>query len=308
MSTCPICQGELKPSKTEHYIACKSCNHEVLVSGQEQTIMVNDDLDYHKIIKADSNVKAQLKCLIEIGVGSDFLIDMGSGSGKFLYHSKQNFSQVMGIEISEKSFKFATETLDLRIQSVLPEKIDGQLSAVTFWHSLEHIPAENFKEIFQSIYTLSSYDSKVVISVPNAKSLQYSLFKKGYAYYDVPNHLHQFSSKSLDLLMEDFGFEFISSHKMPVYNLFGYMQGWLNNFIAPQNFLYYSLKRNYKYNEFTRLRKTKLVFSILLSGIFLPLSFLFTIYDQLNSNRAGVITRCYAKKKQKNSREFRFVT
>jgi SAM-dependent methyltransferase len=295
MNICPICEGELNPSITEHYVSCKKCNHEVLMSGQQQTIMVNDDLNYHKIIKADKNIKAQLKCLNEIGVGSDWLIDVGCGGGTFLYHSKNKFSQVMGIEISEKSVKFATEKLGLRIESKLPDRIDGKLSAVTFWHSLEHIPAEYFKSIFENIHTLSSSDSRVVISVPNAESLQYNLFKEGFAYYDVPNHLHQFTTESLDLLMKNFGFECVSGHKMPIYDLFGYIQGWLNKFISPANFLYYLLKRNFRNKEFIKFRKTKLVFSLLLSGLFLPLSLVLTIYDQLNSNRASVITRCYRK-------------
>lgn len=295
MGNCPICDGDLQSSITDRYNSCKSCNHEILVSGQRQTFMVNDDLVIEKILKSDLNVEAQLRCLNEVGVGTDCLIDVGCGSGKFLFHSKDKFSQVMGIEVSERSAQFATQKLGLRIEKMTPEIIDGELSAVTFWHSLEHIPSAQFKAIFENLHALSSSNSRVIISVPNAESLQYKLFKENFAYFDVPNHLHQFSIKSLDLLMQSCGFEFVSYHKMPTYDLFGYIQGAINNFISPANFLYYVLKRNVQKDEFLAFRKTKIILSALLSFIFLPLSLCLTIHDQVMPKKAGVITRCYRK-------------
>ncbi len=295
IQSCPICGGPLNASTTKHYASCQNCGHQVLVSGQRQTIIVNDELNFQKISKADSNVLAQLNCLKQVGGGTDVLLDVGCGSGKFLHHSRGKFKEVIGLEISDESVKFATETLGLRIEKEPPKNLDGQLSVVTFWHSLEHIPTDIMRNILEGISGLCGSDSRVIVSVPNVDSLQFYLFKEGYAYYDVPNHLHQFSVKSLDLLMKKSGFEYISKHKMPVYDLFGYIQGWLNLFILPANFLYYVLKRNYGSNEFSKLKKCKMVMSVLLSGIFLPLSILLTLQDYFRPDQAGVITRCYRK-------------
>ena len=295
MVSCPICECEMRQSISKNYLACQNCRHEILASGQNQTIMVNDDLDFKAITKGDINVRAQLKCLSEVKVGSNLLIDVGCGSGKFLYHAQNRFSEVLGVEISKKSAKFAIETLGLRVATDLPVKIDGAVSVVTFWHSLEHIPEENLQSLLGTIHSICGTDSKIIISVPNADSFQYKFFKEGFAYYDVPNHLHQFTTESLDRLMKQADFAYISDHKMPSYDLFGYIQGLVNNFISPNNFLYYVLKRKYKNKELMEFRRLKIFFSILLSGIFFPIAIILTICDQLAKGRASVITRCYQK-------------
>ena len=80
MKFCPICEGGLDKSTTADYLKCTNCGHEVLQSGQAQTIMVNDDLNFEKIVRSNVNIRAQIACLKKVSVGNDLLIDVGCGS------------------------------------------------------------------------------------------------------------------------------------------------------------------------------------------------------------------------------------
>jgi hypothetical protein len=134
-------------------------------------------------------------------------------------------------------------------------------------------------------------NSRLIISVPNGNSRQYRWFASAYAYFDVPNHLHQFTELSITMLMERCGFSHISTINSWPYNMFGYLQSLLNIFIKDHNYLYYRFKRR-SLSPSTFLD----IAHILLVPFIAPLAFLLAFLDIFDIKRQGVITLCFKKK------------
>ena len=90
--------------------------------------------------------------------------------------------------------------------------------------------------------------TQIIISVPNGRSLQYRMLGRHYAYYDFPNHIHQFSPKSLNLLFKRIGFEPERYYHSLPYSAFGALQGLLNLFNKHHNYFYYRRKRGWTFS------------------------------------------------------------
>lgn len=291
---CPVC-GLIAFVESLDYLMCGNCGHEILNNPRQEAFIVNDPLSMEYIEKTDLLDKFKEKTLKKCSIEMDYLLDVGSASGKFLYRNKSIFKSCAGIEVTRDCIAFARNRLGLTIETDI-SKIDRKISVSTFWHSLEHIPAEEIDKTLKSVYSNSSPLSRVIVSVPNNGSLQYLLFRQGYAYYDSSSHIHQFSPQSLDMLMRKHGFEKICSISSLSYSLFGYLQGFINKLNTIHNYLYYRKKRNWTFNR----NKAKLLFldsyNYFLVALFILPSLLLCIYDMVNPDKGGVLTTCYKKK------------
>ena len=253
--------------------------------------MVNDHLSEQEARRVTSldRFKARTLCFFDIGMERKQLLDIGSGSGKFLLHNAGRYSRATGIEITPESVKFAREILTLDIVEEIQE-VPGEISAATAWHSLEHIPEQRLLDLLDGLSHKMPAGGRVIVSVPNAASWQYRWFGRAYAFYDVPNHLHQFTLGSLGSLMQRFGFRQVAAVNSWPYNTFGYTQGLLNILTHTHNYLYYRLKR--------RSGKPSLLLdavNALLLLLVVPAGWLFGWFDSLNLQRQGVITTCFEK-------------
>lgn len=293
--TCFIC-GNNQFSDSAGYIKCVKCGYEIVKGNGQYAFIINDILSEESVRMVGSLDRFKQRVLRKCLVKNDLLLDVGSASGKFLYHSKAFFRRHIGIEVTDECADFARNHLGLKIERDI-SMLDGEISVATFWHSLEHIPLEEIGKIFKGINSNSSEDTRVIISVPNNQSFQYALFKEGYAYYDLPNHLHQFSSGSLDLLMSKYGFEKSHNFYSFPYSVFGYLQGFLNKFNKIHNYLYYREKRGWAFGKKGSELILYDIYNYLLSLLFVIPSWLLCIYDIAKPERGGVITACYRKKR-----------
>lgn len=292
-NACFIC-GNKEFSFFNNYKRCKKCLNETIIGVECQTYIVNDILD-KKILKKDFLFLFKKNVVLKSASNFSFLVDIGSGSGQFLYFIKEYFLKASGIEITEDCYKFSREVLNLDIHKSIDE-IDGNFSVATFWHSLEHIPIMEIDKLISYLKRLSTKDSKIIISVPNSDSIQYYLFGKDYAYYDYPNHLHQFSYKSLCLLLDKYDFEIYKDFNSFYYILFGYIQSFLNKFNKIHNYFYYRKKRGFEFN-LSKVRKTILdIYNYFLISVFFIPSLLLTFFEYFTKEKRGVITLCFQKK------------
>ncbi len=295
--TCFICGNKIFVTNSQDdYFKCTICGHETIKNHEHQSFIINEILSVENINKQGLLDKFKQKSLEKCTITNDFLLDVGSASGKFLYHNKQFFKKCTGIEVTEECISFAKNQLGLEIIKDI-SGITNTISVATFWHSLEHMPDESIQKLLGAINSKSSYDTRVIVSVPNNESLQYALFGGGYAYYDLQSHIHQFSVKSLDKLMEKYGFEKQCNFYSFPYSSFGYLQGFLNIFNPVHNYLYYRKKRG---ETFAKNKIFLLFFdayNFLFSLIFILPSLLFSIYDFTYLDKGSVITACYKRKK-----------
>jgi SAM-dependent methyltransferase len=81
---------------------------------------------------------------------------------------------------------------------------DRFFDVVTLYHVLEHTPDP--LEICREVHRILKEDGFLVIQVPNRDSLQYRIFKKRWAAFDVPRDLYYFGAQTLRALVERSGF------------------------------------------------------------------------------------------------------
>ena len=264
------------------------CGHEVLAASPGQTYIVNDLLERGEIDRVTALDRFKKATLRRWMRGSGVLVDFGSASGRFLHQNSDLFRAAIGVEVTPEVARFAREVFGLDIRASvdgLPDDID----VVTCWHSLEHVPADALHGVVRGVARRLGPRGTVIVSVPNVRSLQHRLFGRKYAFYDVPNHHHQFSLRSLDLLMAGAGLARKGLARSVVYNVFGWLQGGLNVIGGRHNHLYDRLKRCSGPDR-PWLTAAHLLMLPLVAATGIP----FAAIEAGLVQRQGVITACYA--------------
>lgn len=278
------------------YLRCIECGHELLRENRRQQFIINDILSYKEIRRTGLIDRFRARLLKYCSVKHDFLVDIGSASGKFLFYNKKNFKDYVGIEVTDECINFSKNTLGLKIGkdiSIINNKI---ISIVTFWHSLEHMPYDMIVKTLSTINCNSDLDTRLIVSIPNNNSLQYLLFKEKYAYYDPFSHLHQFSTKSIDLLMEKHMFEKQYSFFSLPYALVGNLQSLLNIVNKIHNYFYGRKKRGLTFRKGKYELAIFDLYNLIFISLFLIPSLVLSIYDLINKERGSVINLCYKKR------------
>lgn len=144
------------------------------------------------------------------------IIDIGSGTGAFLFWAKKLGLSCAGIELSKEEAKFAKKTLAVPVYT---EPFSQHLiknvhySAITMFDVLEHIPQPNL--FLRDISRYQMRDDLLVLTVPNGPFIIYALvflhrlnmlnkFKIG-----PDNHVNHFNKNTLTRLLENSGYEIL---------------------------------------------------------------------------------------------------
>lgn len=289
---CFICGGAVNKISRNHYFKCRNCGHEKIDNDHEQKCIINDVLDIDDVrnINFLDKFKNRILQMFKQSNGENILLDIGSASGVFLFQNNHHFIECYGLEVTPEAVEFSSSKLGLNIVEDI-SKIDEKISIATAWHSFEHIPESELIVIVKKLSKMMKNDGRLIISAPNASSIQYKLFNKSYAFYDYPNHLHQFTPKSLDLLLHSFGFEKFKQVVSWPYNVFGYAQGLLNIFNSKHNYLYYRFKRRSIKGHYILD-----AYNLLLLIPLIPIVLMLPLVDSFFSNYESVVTICYKKK------------
>jgi len=291
-SSCFICGSVRFDPRTFAYRRCKECGHETLIGGQSQGYIVNDPLSEDDIKNWTGLDRFKQRVMLQFDPnppqGAQW-VDIGSSSGKYLYQNRNRYTNAFGLEITPEALNFSRNVLGLSVFEDVA-RLPKNIHVATAWHSLEHFPVIALVNVLEVIASSMSSGAHFIISVPNASSRQYLWFGRSFAFFDVPNHLHQFSPQSLDRLMARFGFRHIATVPSWPYNSFGYIQGLLNILTGTHNYLYYRIKR--------RSLHSSLLLDIVnasLLPIMVPIGFILGLLDSIFQNGQGVITACYKK-------------
>lgn len=289
---CFVCGGIEFDKHASDYQPCVDCGHAVLASHCEQGFIVNDNLSEKEVRRTTGldRFKARILTYFDKGLDRNQLFDIGSASGKFLLHNSLRYKRATGLEITPEALSFSRQVLQLDIVEDI-KQIPTEITTATAWHSLEHIPELQLLALLDAVSKNMVPGGRFIVSVPNGASWQYCWFGKAYAYYDIPNHLQQFTPNSLEKLLHRFDFKQVATVNSWPYNTFGYTQGLLNILTNTHNYLYYRLKR--------RSRKPQLGLDILnglLLAICVPFGWLLGLVDNVKLEKQGVITACFEKK------------
>jgi len=114
-----------------------------------------------------------------------------------------------GIEISEVASAHARGLLTGNIHTGTLESAPFPLKKfdlVLMSHSLEHLPSPT--DALRRVNRFLKDDGLLVVSVPNANSLEYKLFGRWWFQLDPPRHFYHFDKRSLSGLFTQTGFQF----------------------------------------------------------------------------------------------------
>jgi 2-polyprenyl-3-methyl-5-hydroxy-6-metoxy-1,4-benzoquinol methylase len=141
-------------------------------------------------------------------------LDVGCGIGAFIDVMKQKGWQVEGVEPDGDARKLANELFQLSIKqpSALFDFPPSSFDAITLWHVLEHV--HDLHNYIKQLKTLLKKSGKLFIAVPNYQSLDSEIYRLKWAAYDVPRHLYHFSSKAIQVLVEQNGLKITGKKPM----------------------------------------------------------------------------------------------
>jgi hypothetical protein len=247
MKCCFICGGDLSEGLAEPYSRCLACGHEISLNPDTASrFLLNDKLDEASVRKKDLLTRFKTGVLRRFAVavpGGGGLLDIGSSNGKFLWHNGAGYEKAIGVEVTPAAVDFSTRILELEIVTSI-NQVQARIDVATAWHSLEHVPPDELSQMLATLSKLCANGALFIVSVPNGASRHYAWFRRDWAFFDSRNHWHNFTERSLDLLLSKFGFQRIDGVYSTPYNVFSAIQSLLNLFTGQHNYLYLKLKRN----------------------------------------------------------------
>ncbi|MCX6246351.1 MAG: class I SAM-dependent methyltransferase [Bacteroidetes bacterium] len=130
------------------------------------------------------------------------LLDVGCGTGEFLFFCEKKGFKVTGIEPGEKPRSFAQLEYKLNVEAegYLDQMVPQQFDVITMWHVLEHI--HPLHERIDIILDIMKHDGTLIIAVPNCDSWDARYYGKFWAAYDLPRHLYHFSQETMKTLAQ----------------------------------------------------------------------------------------------------------
>lgn len=144
------------------------------------------------------------------------VLEVGCASGSFLHQMANQGWQVQGIEFSEKAAQAAAQRGYLvhagPLETAPPP--DESFDLIVGWMVLEHLhdPVGGLKKLRE----WAKPGAWLALSIPNAKSLEFRLFKEKWYALQVPTHLHHFTPETIRQVLQASGWTLEKVHHQRV--------------------------------------------------------------------------------------------
>jgi len=157
------------------------------------------------------------------------LLDIGCGSGRYIYVMRDLGWQVKGIDITPTEYGKKELGLDIHEGDLLKANFpDESFDAVTLWWALEHIdePMPFLKEA----YRILKKGGVLLVGVPNIDSREAHLFKKYWFHLFLPRHVQHFTPVTLTTALKAAGFGRVKIRSdIFSFGIIGSLQNYLND-------------------------------------------------------------------------------
>ena len=250
LQQCPVC-GETADRAKEifsvygaPYFQCPSCSHYFIKSRPSREALerfYGSDKSYQKTYadRRTTEIRVQQVAMPkatwmlsqyekEFGRKPVRILDVGAGSGHFVYACRQLGLQADGIEISESGRDFSKNVLDVELGNIdfiaQLDKIATDYDVITFWGVIEHVPFP-MKMLEAAYKLLSKRDGLVIAEVPRwdcfGSSLQEQFTDSIVRHLDPLGHINCFTDSSLATAFQHNHFNIVSAwyFGMDVYEL-----------------------------------------------------------------------------------------
>ncbi len=164
---------------------------------------------YREFVAAD-HVRFVERCAGNAPAGERALLDIGCGSGLFLYLAKRRGFDCHGMDASERAACAAREQYGLDVRrGIIGADVWGgrRFDFVTMFHVLEHLIEP--REALAYASGLLKPGGNLIVQVPNIESIQARCFGSRWYGLDVPRHLVNFTPAALEGLLKDSGFKIV---------------------------------------------------------------------------------------------------
>lgn len=194
------------------------------------------------------------------------MLEIGCASGSFLHQMTGKGWQVQGIEFSEKAAQAAQKlgySVHISALETAP-KPENPFDLIVGWMVLEHLhdPVGGL----QKLREWAKPNAWLVLSIPNAGSLEFRLFKDKWYALQLPTHLHHFTPQSVEKVLLTSGWKL---EKI-------YHQRTLSNFIG-------SLGYVLRDRGYTKIGNKLIIYPDqggILTYVLYPLSWLLSLFGQ----------------------------
>ncbi|MFQ5674808.1 MAG: class I SAM-dependent methyltransferase [bacterium] len=126
------------------------------------------------------------------------LLDVGCGTGEFLFEMQRHGWQVEGLETDERAAEFARDRYQLKILSDDLQRCNfssSQFDVITLWHVLEHLYAP--LTALKKVRNLLTDNGFILIAAPNVASFDARFYKANWVALDAPRHLQHFTPETM---------------------------------------------------------------------------------------------------------------
>ena len=158
------------------------------------------------------------------------MLEIGCASGSFLHTMALKGWDVEGLEFSEKAVDVA-RSLGYKIyRSTLESAVDPTrcYDLIVGWMVFEHL--HNPVLALQKLHRWISGDGWLVLSVPNAGSMEFKIFKDRWYALQLPNHLYHYTPATLRKVLSKGGWSIVKVfHQRTLSNLIASAGYWLRD-------------------------------------------------------------------------------
>ena len=220
------------------------------------------------------------------------ILDIGCGRGLFLDVMRRGGWSALGTELSKETASYAAEVYGLEVLrgDLTKHQLPGEsLDVININQVLEHL--KNPAEVLTECRRLLRKGGLLVISVPDLRSLQFTVGKENWFLLDLPCHLFHFTEEGLKGLLKKNGFHIRRIKRFNrEYSPFGWLQTLLNVSGIRFNLLYDLLKaKELKGKEMESIKPGGILATLFLLPIYFPLALILSIAEPVIWKRGGSI-------------------
>lgn len=184
--------------------------------------------DYHNYLD-DSDYLADAQKKYEFVknylVPQDRILDIGCGLGHFLAIAKADGVEVQGYDISVEAAKLCQTRFNISVNSNHFNTNLFQSSSfdlITGFDVIEHIV--NFKDSLAAYHQWLKQNGLLMITTPDLDSWDAKILgTKWYGFTRIPQHINYFDRRSIQMILEESGFEIIESRLWGFVRSYGYL-------------------------------------------------------------------------------------
>jgi SAM-dependent methyltransferase len=222
---CPSCSGSthtvLFVKRGYPIVRCDSCTLVFANPQVDESVVLDeyreggsndlwvDVLTSPRQLELDREKFGEILDELEPHRGDGTMLDVGTSIGLFLRLAHDRGWTGPGTEFGRRALAYARDELHLDVVETPIEELDGEYDVVTVLSVLEHVNRP--REFLGHVRRLLKPGGATYLIVPNVESLACRVLHEEAATFDGRNHLLYFSPRTLRALLEQEGFDVVST-------------------------------------------------------------------------------------------------